>query len=144
MARPSAWRSAVSNDSASRCLSFEPDLQRAVARADLIQENGPERIDFKPGVIRQRCQTCKSGRRPRFLERILPIRDAILDHRRRSRKVSEGANYYRIAQQDFDFFNLVLVAGRQHEFADQRRSPRSSCWNLINCLIPSQPSERNF
>src|SRR5258706_6007946 len=28
-------------------LSFEPDLQRAVVRADLIQENGPERIDFK-------------------------------------------------------------------------------------------------
>lgn len=28
-------------------LSFEPDLERAVAQADLIQENGPERIDFK-------------------------------------------------------------------------------------------------
>jgi len=28
-------------------LSFEPDLERAVAHADLVQENGPERIDFK-------------------------------------------------------------------------------------------------
>ncbi len=28
-------------------LSFEPNLERAVAGADLIQENGPERIDFK-------------------------------------------------------------------------------------------------
>ena len=28
-------------------LSFEPDLERAVAQADLVQENGPERIDFK-------------------------------------------------------------------------------------------------
>ena len=28
-------------------LHFEPDLERAIARADLIQENGPERIDFK-------------------------------------------------------------------------------------------------
>jgi len=28
-------------------LSFEPDLERAVAQADVVQENGPERIDFK-------------------------------------------------------------------------------------------------
>jgi ketoreductase RED1 len=28
-------------------LSFEPDLERAVANADLVQENGPERIEFK-------------------------------------------------------------------------------------------------
>ena len=28
-------------------LGFEPDLERAVAHADLVQENGPERIDFK-------------------------------------------------------------------------------------------------
>ena len=28
-------------------LSFEPDLALAVAHADLVQENGPERIDFK-------------------------------------------------------------------------------------------------
>lgn len=30
-----------------RHLSFEPDLERAVAAADVVQENGPERIDFK-------------------------------------------------------------------------------------------------
>src|ERR1700750_2803507 len=28
-------------------LRFEADLERAVADADLVQENGPERIDFK-------------------------------------------------------------------------------------------------
>jgi ketoreductase RED1 len=28
-------------------LRFEPDLERAVADADVVQENGPERIDFK-------------------------------------------------------------------------------------------------
>jgi len=28
-------------------LSFEPDLERAVASADVVQENGPERIEFK-------------------------------------------------------------------------------------------------
>ncbi|AEW99179.1 3-hydroxyacyl-CoA dehydrogenase (plasmid) [Streptantibioticus cattleyicolor NRRL 8057 = DSM 46488] len=28
-------------------LSFEPDLARAVADADVVQENGPERLDFK-------------------------------------------------------------------------------------------------
>ncbi|MBW3653690.1 MAG: hydroxylacyl-CoA dehydrogenase, partial [Actinobacteria bacterium] len=27
-------------------LSFEPDLERAVERADLVQEQGPEKIDF--------------------------------------------------------------------------------------------------
>jgi len=33
--------------SGSQRLAFEPDLERAVARADVVQENGPERIDFK-------------------------------------------------------------------------------------------------
>ena len=28
-------------------LSFEADLERAVADADVVQENGPERLDFK-------------------------------------------------------------------------------------------------
>src|ERR1700758_3094696 len=28
-------------------LSFDPDLESAVAKADLVQENGPERIAFK-------------------------------------------------------------------------------------------------
>jgi 3-hydroxyacyl-CoA dehydrogenase len=28
-------------------LRFEPDLEKAIAGADLVQENGPERIDFK-------------------------------------------------------------------------------------------------
>ena len=28
-------------------LRFEPDLERAVARADAVQENGPERLEFK-------------------------------------------------------------------------------------------------
>ena len=39
--------SEVSIASSHERLSFEPDLERAVAGADLIQENGPERIDFK-------------------------------------------------------------------------------------------------
>ena len=34
-------------------LSFEPDLERAVAHADLVQENGPERIDFKRELWRR-------------------------------------------------------------------------------------------
>ncbi|OUM01598.1 3-hydroxyacyl-CoA dehydrogenase NAD-binding domain-containing protein [Variovorax sp. JS1663] len=34
-------------------LVFEPDLERAVAAADLVQENGPERIDFKRGLWRR-------------------------------------------------------------------------------------------
>jgi ketoreductase RED1 len=39
--------SAESIGSGHERLTFEPDLERAVAQADLIQENGPERIDFK-------------------------------------------------------------------------------------------------
>ncbi|MDQ8001052.1 MAG: 3-hydroxyacyl-CoA dehydrogenase NAD-binding domain-containing protein [Pseudomonadota bacterium] len=34
-------------------LRFEPDLERAVAGVDLVQENGPERIDFKRGLWRR-------------------------------------------------------------------------------------------
>ncbi|WP_256856684.1 3-hydroxyacyl-CoA dehydrogenase NAD-binding domain-containing protein [Variovorax sp. KK3] len=34
-------------------LVFEPDLERAVAGAGLVQENGPERIDFKRGLWRR-------------------------------------------------------------------------------------------
>jgi ketoreductase RED1 len=34
-------------DNLERKLSFESDLERSVAGADLVQENGPERIEFK-------------------------------------------------------------------------------------------------
>jgi ketoreductase RED1 len=34
-------------DNLERKLSFEADLERSVAGADLVQENGPERIEFK-------------------------------------------------------------------------------------------------
>jgi ketoreductase RED1 len=34
-------------DDLARNLRFEPDLERAVAQADVVQENGPERIEFK-------------------------------------------------------------------------------------------------
>lgn len=34
-------------DSPDKNLRFEPDLERAVAGADLVQENGPERADWK-------------------------------------------------------------------------------------------------
>jgi 3-hydroxyacyl-CoA dehydrogenase len=34
-------------------LSFTPDLTAAVQNADLVQENGPERIDFKKKLYRQ-------------------------------------------------------------------------------------------
>jgi 3-hydroxyacyl-CoA dehydrogenase len=34
-------------------LTFTADLPTAVARADLVQENGPERIDFKQNLYRQ-------------------------------------------------------------------------------------------
>jgi 3-hydroxyacyl-CoA dehydrogenase len=34
-------------------LTFTPDLPTAVAGADLVQENGPERIDFKKKLYRQ-------------------------------------------------------------------------------------------
>src|SRR6266571_3974780 len=34
-------------DNLEKKLSFEADLERSVAGADLVQENGPERIEFK-------------------------------------------------------------------------------------------------
>ena len=34
-------------DNLEKKLSFEADLERSVADADLVQENGPERIEFK-------------------------------------------------------------------------------------------------
>jgi len=35
------------SESLDKNLGFEPDLERAVAKADLVQENGPERSEFK-------------------------------------------------------------------------------------------------
>ena len=38
-------------DDLARHLRFEPDLERAVADADVVQENGPERIEFKQDAV---------------------------------------------------------------------------------------------
>ncbi|WMT77370.1 3-hydroxyacyl-CoA dehydrogenase NAD-binding domain-containing protein [Bradyrhizobium sp. Ash2021] len=37
----------LSTEDLTRKLRFEADLDRAVASADLVQENGPERVEFK-------------------------------------------------------------------------------------------------
>lgn len=39
-----------SMDDAARNLSFEPDIEKAVRNADFVQENGPERLDFKTSI----------------------------------------------------------------------------------------------
>src|SRR3954447_13449188 len=37
-------------DNLEKRLSFEADLERSVKNADLVQENGPERIEFNPDL----------------------------------------------------------------------------------------------
>jgi ketoreductase RED1 len=44
---PSLRALGLPTDDLERNLRFEPDLERAVEAADVVQENGPERVDFK-------------------------------------------------------------------------------------------------
>ncbi|WP_213956911.1 3-hydroxyacyl-CoA dehydrogenase NAD-binding domain-containing protein [Variovorax sp. dw_954] len=49
------------NDEIGERLRFEPDLERAVAQAGLVQENGPERLDFKRQLWRRIEQAAPAG-----------------------------------------------------------------------------------
>src|ERR1700754_1109463 len=44
---PALERLGLASGASQSRLSFTPDLTAAVGTADLVQENGPERIDFK-------------------------------------------------------------------------------------------------
>ena len=46
-ASPTLKALGLSTEDLTRKLRFEADLDRAVASADLVQENGPERVEFK-------------------------------------------------------------------------------------------------
>ncbi len=46
-AAPSLRQLGLPHEGLEKNLSFEPDLERAVAGADLVQENGPERTEWK-------------------------------------------------------------------------------------------------
>ena len=46
-------------------LTFTTDLATCVADADLVQENGPERSDFKQNLYRQLDEPMRSLRRAR-------------------------------------------------------------------------------
>ena len=46
-ASPTLKALGLSTQNLTRKLRFEADLDRAVAGADLVQENGPERVEFK-------------------------------------------------------------------------------------------------
>src|SRR5258707_2055469 len=50
---PALERLGLARGAAQSRLSFTPDLPAAVSAADLVQENGPERIDFKKKLYRQ-------------------------------------------------------------------------------------------
>ena len=50
---PALERLGLSPDASQSRLSFTPDMPAAVKAADFIQENGPERIDFKKKLYRQ-------------------------------------------------------------------------------------------
>src|SRR5246127_4822291 len=50
---PALKRLGLSSGASQSNLKFTPDLAPALAGADLVQENGPERIDFKQKLYRQ-------------------------------------------------------------------------------------------
>src|SRR6201995_5805014 len=50
---PALERLGLASGASQSRLSFTPDLTAAVRTADLVQENGPERIDFKKKLYRQ-------------------------------------------------------------------------------------------
>jgi ketoreductase RED1 len=52
-AAPSLGALGLPTTFAAEQLWFEPDLERAVAGADVVQENGPERLDFKRALWRR-------------------------------------------------------------------------------------------
>ncbi len=52
-ATPALRSLGFSMDSANSNLSFEPDLEKAVQGVDFVQENGPERVDFKTSIWAQ-------------------------------------------------------------------------------------------
>jgi 3-hydroxyacyl-CoA dehydrogenase len=50
---PALERLGLSNSASQANLRFVPDLAKAVKGADLVQENGPEKIDFKKTLYKQ-------------------------------------------------------------------------------------------
>src|SRR5271166_305194 len=54
---PALERLGLSSGASQSNLKFAADLAQALAGADLVQENGPERIDFKKKLYRQRCRS---------------------------------------------------------------------------------------
>src|ERR1700759_4082185 len=50
---PALKRLGLSPGASQSNLSFTPDLAKALAGADLVQENGPERIEFKQKLYGQ-------------------------------------------------------------------------------------------
>src|ERR1700758_1070877 len=50
---PALQRLGLSAGASQKNLKFTPDLAQAVAGADLVQENGPERIEFKQKLFGQ-------------------------------------------------------------------------------------------
>jgi 3-hydroxyacyl-CoA dehydrogenase len=50
---PALTRLGLSSGASQSNLKFTPDLAQALAGVDLVQENGPERIDFKQTLYRQ-------------------------------------------------------------------------------------------
>jgi ketoreductase RED1 len=49
-AAPTLREFGLPTENLSKKLSFEPDLEHAVGDVDVVQENGPERIEFKQGL----------------------------------------------------------------------------------------------
>jgi 3-hydroxyacyl-CoA dehydrogenase len=50
---PALQRLGLTSGASQNRLSFTADLKAAVKDVDLVQENGPEKIDFKKGLCRQ-------------------------------------------------------------------------------------------
>src|ERR1700719_4089776 len=50
---PALQRLVLTSGASQNRLSFSADLKAAVKDVDLVQENGPEKIDFKKGLYRQ-------------------------------------------------------------------------------------------
>jgi ketoreductase RED1 len=82
-ASPTLKELGLLTDNLTKKLRFEPDLERAVAEVDVVQENGPERIDFKQdlwarigGVVPSHALLLSSSSAKTATEQSLRMKDA--------------------------------------------------------------------
>jgi ketoreductase RED1 len=82
-ASPTLKELGLTIDNLTKRLHFEPDLERAVAEVDVVQENGPERIEFKQdlwarigGVVPSHALLLSSSSAKTATEQSLRMKDA--------------------------------------------------------------------